>query len=203
MGHVRVVTRVLDHAGPAPRHRPARARLVAKRAVPPRGRRMVTGLAKPRPASAPKAAFVAAVAQAPVVHPRRSSRGRVPRRHCRLPAGGRAHRAWRMCSMITVRTLSPRRGGGSAVSAPGVILRRARFGLRQDTLTLGMLAALRRQGWPLARSRSGPDYIDPAFHTPPAAGRPTTSIHGRCASRPWPVCWRRAGAVAICSWAKA
>lgn len=34
----------------------------------------------------------------------------------------------------------------------------------KTTLTLGLLAALRRDGWRAAAAKSGPDYIDPQFH---------------------------------------
>ena len=51
------------------------------------------------------------------------------------------------------------------MSAPGVILAAPASGAGKTTLTLGMLAALRRQGVATRSFKVGPDYIDPAFHT--------------------------------------
>ena len=61
------------------------------------------------------------------------------------------------------------------MSAPGVILAAPASGAGKTTITLGMLAALRRQGVATRSFKVGPDYIDPAFHTA-ATGRPTYNV---------------------------
>ena len=51
----------------------------------------------------------------------------------------------------------------------------------KTTLTLGLLRALRRRGADVVSAKSGPDYIDPAFHAA-ATGRPCVTLDAWAAS---------------------
>jgi cobyrinic acid a,c-diamide synthase len=50
-----------------------------------------------------------------------------------------------------------------------------RSGSGKTTLTLGLLRALRRVGRSVVGVKSGPDYIDPAFHAA-ASGAPSVNL---------------------------
>jgi cobyrinic acid a,c-diamide synthase len=57
----------------------------------------------------------------------------------------------------------------------GLILAAPASGSGKTTLTLGLLRALSRQGTQVRGAKSGPDYIDPAFHAA-ACGQPSMSL---------------------------
>jgi cobyrinic acid a,c-diamide synthase len=55
-------------------------------------------------------------------------------------------------------------------ATPGLLIAAPRSGSGKTTLTLGLLRAFRKNGLDVAGVKSGPDYIDPAFHAA-ASGR--------------------------------
>jgi cobyrinic acid a,c-diamide synthase len=59
--------------------------------------------------------------------------------------------------------------------APGLVLAAPSSGSGKTTLALGLARHLRRQGLKIACAKSGPDYIDPAFHEA-ASGRPCVNL---------------------------
>ena len=61
------------------------------------------------------------------------------------------------------------------MSARGLLIAGPRSGAGKTTLTVGLLAAFKRRGSRVRGAKSGPDYIDPAFHQA-ACGSPSLNL---------------------------